>query len=101
MIFGIFGIFLTAFIILVTITLKEEKNFLSNIYSIGDEIELGGVFFNIYKIDNYNDEIYLLAQKNIALTPFHDEKESKDSLVTGYINEFAAYLQNMGVELQC
>lgn len=96
-IFGILGIFLTAFICLIVTTLEDEKKLLTYHYSIGDEMELGGVLFNIYKIDNNNDEIYLLAQENIAITPFYDEKGVRESLVTGYINEFAANLQNKGV----
>lgn len=80
------------------------KETLSEKYSIADEVDLGGVKFNIYKIDDDNNKVYLLAQNNIATTTFSDtEREQKymhdydGSLVEGYINEFVDRLEDKGL----
>lgn len=76
-------------------------------YEIGEEVELGGVKFNIYKIDIENNELHLLAQSNIATTPFSDvERESKyqhnyeGSLVEGYVNGFVDDLEDVGYNIE-
>lgn len=75
-------------------------------YSIGDEVELGGVLFNIYKIDDNKDELYLLAQSNVTTTIFSDEERSygdphdyEGSLVEGYVNEFVDGLEDKGYSI--
>ena len=76
---------------------------LSKQYSIGDEIDLGGVKFNIYKIDDTANELYLLAQQNIATTPFSESERSYEylhdyegSLVEGHVNRFVDELEDKG-----
>jgi len=73
-------------------------------YSVGDEIDLGGVIFNIYKIDEHENEIYLLAQNSIATTMFSDDERPYDeqhnyegSLVEGYVNRFVDDLEDKGI----
>ncbi len=58
-----------------TSEVTEKNENLSKKYNIGDKVELGGVAFNIYKIDN-NAGIYLLAQSSVATTSFSDEEHS-------------------------
>lgn len=81
----------------------SETQKLSEQYSIGYEIDLGGVKFNIYKIDDTANEIYLLAQRNVATTPFSDNERSygdqhdyEGSLVEGYVNRFVDELEDKG-----
>lgn len=75
-------------------------------YNIGDEIELGGVKFNIYKIDD-NKELHLLAQSNIATTKFSGSERSYEelhnyegSLVEGYVNRFVDDLEDKGYNIK-
>ena len=72
-------------------------------YSIGDEIDLGGVKFNIYKINDANNELFLLAQQNVATSPFSnnershgDQHDYEGSLVEGYVNRFVDDLEDKG-----
>ena len=72
-------------------------------YSIGDEIDLGGVIFNIYKINDANNELFLLAQQNVATSPFSnnersygDQHDYEGSLVEGYVNRFVDDLEDKG-----
>lgn len=72
-------------------------------YSIGDEVKLGDVKFNIYKIDEDTNELYLLAQSNIATTVFSNSERSykyqhdyEGSLVEGYVNKFVHDLEDNG-----
>lgn len=76
-------------------------------YSIGDEVELGGEKFNIYKIDDNNSELYLLAQSNVADTVFSDDDRSykyqhdyEGSLVEGYVNKFVDTLEDKGYNIK-
>ena len=85
----------------------QKKETLSEKYSVGDEVDLCGKKFNIYKLDNENDEIYLLAQSNIATTVFSDEERSykyehdyEGSLVEGYVNRFIDDLEDRGVVIK-
>lgn len=80
---------------------------LSDKYNIGKEVELGGVEFNIYKVDDDNEELYLLAKNNIAITPFSDDEHSgsyphsyEGSLVEDYVDEFVDGLENNGVKIK-
>lgn len=75
----------------------------SSKYNIGDEVELGNVKFNIYKIDDVNNELYLLAQSNIATTTFSDDGRSykcqhdyEGSLVEAYVRKFVHDLEDVG-----
>lgn len=75
-------------------------------YAIGDEVELGGIAFNIYKINDENNELYLLAKSSIVTTIFSDDEHKgsyvhsyEGSLVENYINEFADKLENNGVKI--
>lgn len=84
----------------------SSKPSLSEKYSIGKEIELGDIKFNIYKIDDKNKEIYLLAKESIADTAFSDEEHQgsyvhsyKGSLIEGYIDSFVEELEGKGVEI--
>lgn len=76
-------------------------------YNIGDEILLGQIKFNIYKIDKSKKELHLLAQKNIATTRFSNEnrsyKEEHDyegSLIEGYVNRFVDDLEDQGYNIK-
>lgn len=75
-------------------------------YKIGDEISLGGIKFNVYKIDKSKKELYLLAQKNIITTKFSDEEHTgynanvyEGSLVEGYVNGFVDTLEDKGYKI--
>lgn len=75
-------------------------------YNIGDEISLGGIKFNVYKIDESKKELYLLAQKNIITTKFSNEEHTgynanvyEGSLVEGYINGFVDTLEDKGYKI--
>jgi len=76
-------------------------------YKIGDEVELGGEKFNIYKIDDKNNELYLLAQSNIVTTAFSaSDREQKylhkyeGSLIEGLVNRFADNLEDIGIVVE-
>lgn len=76
-------------------------------YSIGDEIDLAGTMFNVYKVDDDNHELYLMAQSNIAATPFsNSEREQKyfhnyeGSLIEGYVNRFVDDLEDVGIVIK-
>lgn len=80
---------------------------ISEKYSIGEEVELGGVLFNIYKIDDSNNELYLLAQSNVGTTTFSDSERPYDeqhdyegSLVEGYVNKFVDELEDKGYSIK-
>lgn len=82
---------------------SSSADTLSNQYNIGDEVELGAVRFNIYKIDEVNNELYLLAQSNIATTAFSDDERSykyqhdyEGSLVEAYVRKFVHDLEDKG-----
>lgn len=84
----------------------SEVERLSDIYSIGEEIELGGVVFNIYKVDEREKLIYLLAQDNIATTPFYSvvrdyltNNNYEGSLVEDYVIDFTNKLEVSGVNV--
>lgn len=79
----------------------------SDEYSIGDEIDLGGVKFNVYKINDDSAELYLLAQNDVATTPFSEAKREQKymhdyegSLVEGYVNEFVDALEDKGLVIK-
>lgn len=77
----------------------SEKS--SKKYKIGDEVDLCGVKFNIYKIDDDSKELYLLAQKNIKITAFSDYKHDYEgSLVEGYINRFVDDFEDKGIVIK-
>lgn len=86
---------------------KEPKEpALSETYSVGDSVELGGVNFNIYKVDDDEKEIYLLAHDCIASTPYSDESHSGDylhsysgSLVQESVDNFVSGLEDAGVDI--
>lgn len=87
-------------------TVTENQNSIDN-YSIGDEIDIGGIKFNIYKINDTDNELYLLAQQNIATTQFSDDERSykqlhnyEGSLVEGYINRFVDTLEDKGIVIK-
>lgn len=89
-----------------TSEVTEKNENLSKKYNIGDKVELGGVAFNIYKIDN-NAGIYLLAQSSVATTSFSDEEHSgynanvyEGSLVEDYVNEFVDDLEDKGITIK-
>lgn len=74
-------------------------------YNIGEEIELSGVKFNIYKIDKDEEEIYLLAQKNIATTCFSDDQHTgyqpnsyEGSLIEVYVDNFVTDLEGVNIK---
>lgn len=85
---------------------EPEEPALSDTYSIGDSVELGGTNFNIYKVDDDEKEIYLLAHDCIASTPYSDESHSGDylnsysgSLVQESVDNFVSGLEDAGVEV--
>lgn len=72
-------------------------------YNIGDEILLGNISFNIYKIDYSKNEVYLFAENNIATTKFSDKERYytewhnyEGSLVENYITLFVNDLEDKG-----
>lgn len=82
------------------------ETLLSSIYDVGEEVELGGVKFNIYKIDDKHNELYLLAKESIASTVFYDDEHKgsnvhsyEGSLIEDYINEFVDKIENKGVNI--
>ncbi len=82
---------------------NSTEETLSEKYNIGEEVELGGEKFNIYKIDDINNELYLLAQNNVATTIFSESERSskylhdyEGSLIEGYVNEFVDDLEDKG-----
>jgi len=85
---------------------NEETTKKIDDYKIGDEISLGGIKFNIYKIDKSKKELYLLSQKNFTTTKFSDEEHTgynanvyEGSLVEGYVNEFVDLLEDKGYKI--
>lgn len=88
-------------------TSGDSSKTISQKYEIGDEVVLGSVMFNIYKIDDENNEIHLLAQRNITTTTFSEvERDSKyqhdyeGSLVESYVNRFVDDLEDMGYDIE-
>lgn len=86
---------------------KKKVDAPSEKYKIGDEIELCGKGFNVYKIDDEKNELYLMAQNNIASTTFSDSERSykevhdyEGSLVERYVDEFVNDLESEGVEIK-
>ncbi len=86
---------------------KDIKKNLSEKYNIGEEVNLYGTNFNIYKINDEDNELYLLAKNNIATTPFSDNEHSgynpnvyEDSLVEDYVNEFVDDLEDKGLHIK-
>lgn len=76
----------------------ETVEQLSAKYNIGDEVKLGDVSFNIYKIDDTNNELYLMAQNTIATTKFSSyDNDYEGSFVETYVNEFVDTLENQGL----
>ena len=82
----------------------EPKEVASDKYSIGDEIDFGGTKFNIYKIDDDNNELYLITQESVATTPFsddehsgYDDNEYEGSLVEDYVNAFVDSVEDKGI----
>lgn len=80
---------------------------LSEKYSVGDEVELGGVKFNIYRIGDTDNVLYLMANSNIATTSFSDAERDIDymhdyegSLIEGYVNKFVDDLEDKGLVIQ-
>jgi len=89
------------------ITNTTEQSSPAKSYNIGDEVLLGDIEFNIYKIDESSQELYLLAKKNIATTPFSDEERSykekhnyEGSLVENYVNKFVDDLEDKGYNIK-
>lgn len=81
---------------------NDTKNF-----KVGDEIILGDVKFNIYKIGNDNKTLHLLAQNNVAITTFSDSERPYDeehnyegSLVEGFVNKFVDDLEDKGYTIK-
>lgn len=75
-------------------------------FNIGDEIVIGNTKFNIYKIDDYNNQLYLLSQKNIGSTKFskdnrnyNEEHDYKGSLVETQVNVFVDNLKKQGYKI--
>lgn len=63
--------------------------------------------FNVYKVDDDNQVLYLMAQRNVAFTKFsNSERERRylndyeGSLVEGYVNRFVDDLENSGIVVQ-
>ena len=82
----------------------ETKEVLSDKYSIGDEVDFGGNKLNIYKIDDTNNELYLMAQESVATTPYSDDEHSgfddneyEGSLVEEYVNAYVDGLEDKGI----
>ena len=76
-------------------------------YSVGDEVNLDNVIFNIYKLDSSNQEVYLFAQNNIATTKFsaedrkHEETNNYEgSLVEEYVKTFVNDLESKGYSIK-
>lgn len=75
-------------------------------FKIGDEIVIGNTKFNIYKINDYNNQLYLLSQKNIGSTKFskdnrnyNEEHDYKGSLVETQVNAFVDNLKKQGYKI--
>lgn len=82
----------------------RSKEVLSETYNIGDEIELAGVQFNIYKVEDDSNELYLMAQTNCAVTTYSDsEREQKymneyeGSLIEGQVSTVVDSLEDAGI----
>ena len=80
---------------------ENAKEILSEKYNIGDEIELGDVLFNIYKIDDNTDELYLMAQRSIANTKYSEDNDNnyEYSIVDDYVDVFVAELNSKGIKV--
>jgi len=86
---------------------EGNKDLLSNKYTIGQEISFGEEKFNIYKIDDKKEELYLLAQHEIATTVFSssshkgaDYNRYAGSIVESYVDEYVNSLETQGVEIK-
>lgn len=79
----------------------ETVEKLSAKYNIGDEVKFGDVAFNIYKIDDTNNELYLMAQNTVATTKFSSyDNDYEGSLVEGYVDEFVDNLEDKGLVIK-
>lgn len=85
---------------------SSEKSKLSDSYNVGDEITLADTVFNVYKIDDFNSELYLLAQNSIATTKYSDDSHQgsyvhsyEGSIVEDYVDEFEKKLEQNGVDV--
>lgn len=75
-------------------------------FSLFDEVDLSGEKFNIYKIDKVNNQLYLLAAKNIATTTFSDSERHyqqahnyEGSLVETYVDNYVYDLEDKGYDI--
>lgn len=85
----------------------SSDEIISEKFIIGEEIELGGVLFNIYKIDDTTNELYLLSQNNVSTTTFSDSERSygephdyEGSFVESHVNKFVDNLQDKGYSIK-
>ena len=83
---------------------EDSASPLSSQYNIGQEITLGEEKFNIYKIDDNKKEIYLLAQREVAVTVFsssgnkgYNYNTYEGSIVESYVEEYESLLESKGV----
>lgn len=86
---------------------NDTKEAVSEKYSIGDEIDLAGIMFNVYKVDDDNHELYLMAQSNVVATTFsNSEREQKylhdyeGSIIEGQVNKFVDNLEDVGIVIK-
>ena len=74
-------------------------------YHIGDEIVLADVKFNIYKIDEQNNELYLLAQNVVEKTLYDDKRSGNKrndyngSKAEYYVEKFVYELKEKGINV--
>lgn len=87
-------------------TAQSQKEVSIKDFEMFDEVEFGGERFNIYKINESQNEIYLLSSRNIAMTTFSDEERSyreqhnyEGSLVEMYVDNFVYDLENKGFQI--
>lgn len=85
---------------------ETQKPVLSDSYNIGDEIMLADTAFNVYKIDDSKDELYLLAQNSIAKTKYSDDDHEgayansyENSIIESYVDEFVENLEQQNIDI--
>jgi len=73
-------------------------------YSVGDEIILAGVSFDVYKIDNEYNKLYLMARSNVATIHFSAIKpelgnyhEYEKSMVKRKVDRFVDDFEDAGI----
>ncbi len=84
---------------------NKKTNNISDKYKIGDEINLVGVKFDLYKVDDNNGDLYLMAQKSIKKMSFLSEENEttnnyEESMIEKRVHRFVDNLEDDGITVK-